>query len=115
MTGEPATASGPPVRPDSSAPLNGLVTAVLLVGLASLGLPWGALAQPGYVSVVRVPVAAAGVLVILGSRHRSRRLVRVGSSLGLAAVVLAGFQGSGPLVMLLALLLLEAGVRRSPP
>jgi len=99
---------------DSCTPLSGRVTAVLLVGLTSLGLPWGALGQPGYVTAARVPVAAAGVLVILGWRHRSRRLVRVGAAFGLAAVVLAGFQGGGPLVMLLALLLLKT-IRDFPP
>lgn len=106
----PAAALRAPAAPRAS--LGGRGWAALLVGLASLGLPWGPLGQPGYVTASRVPVALAGVLVVLGWRRGSRQLVRVGSALGLAAVVLAGFQGGGALALLLALLLLEVPLRR---
>lgn len=103
------------------APFDGWLAAAVLVGLTSLGLAWGPLGEPGYLTTSRVPVMAAGVVVVLGWRHGSRRLVRVGAALGLAAVVLAGFHGGGALLMLLALLALRrsetfrATIRDCPP
>jgi hypothetical protein len=85
----------------------------LLVGLVSLGLPWGTFGTPGYQTTVRVPVVAAGVLVSLGWRAGSRFLIRVGMVLAVVALLLAQLVGGGALTLLLALVLLELGLRRT--
>ena len=103
----------PPQPPSSRPPrrLPGLVLGALLVGVVSLGLPWGDLGQPGYAGVVRVPVIVAGLAVLLGWRWGSRRLVRVGTAFGLAAVALSHLAGSGPLAFAFAMVLLELALR----
>lgn len=104
-----AAAGTAPVRP-----LGGWVTASLLIGLASLGLPWGQLGAAGYTTSVRVPVILAGVAVIVGWRMRSRLLVRLGMALAVVAVLLASLVGGGPIALVLALVVLELGLRRTP-
>jgi hypothetical protein len=93
--------------------LDGWVTAALLVGLVSLGLPWGTFGAPGYQTIVRVPVIAAGVAVYIGWRLRSRSLLRVGMALAVVALLLARLVGGGAIALLIALVLLELGVRRT--
>lgn len=102
--------------PRATAPSNigGWLTAALLVGLISLGLPWGPLGSPGYTTVARVPVVAAGVVVVVAARLRSDRLVWVAMAFGVLAIMLGRLSGSGPLALALALLLLYGGVRRTP-
>lgn len=95
-------------------PLNGWATGALLVGLVALGLPWGDGGAPGYTTVVRVPVIAAGLVVFLGWRLRSRPLVRVGMVLASIALVLVHLVGSGAIALAIALVLLELGIRRTP-
>jgi hypothetical protein len=95
-------------------PLGGWVTGALLVGLVSLGLPWGELGAPGYTTIVRVPVVAAGIAVFLGWRRRSRALVRVGTAFAVVALMLAHLVGSGAIALAIAVLLLELGIRRTP-
>ena len=94
--------------------LGGWVTGALLVGLVSLGLPWGDFGTPGYMTVVRVPVVAAGLAVFLGWRMRSRGLVRVGMAFAVVALMLAHLVGSGAIALAIALVLLELGIRRTP-
>lgn len=93
--------------------LSGWVTAALLVGMVSLGLPWGGYGAPGYLTIVRVPVVAAGLVVFLGWRRRSRPLVRVGMAFGVVAVMLAHLVGSGAIALAIALVVLELGLRRT--
>jgi hypothetical protein len=93
--------------------LDGWACGALLVGLASLGLPWGTFGTPGYQTTVRVPVVAAGVVVYLGWRRRSRALVRVGMALATFALLLAHLVGGGAITLLIALVLLEIGLRRT--
>jgi hypothetical protein len=94
-------------------PLGGWATGALLVGLVSLGLPWGEVGAPGYMTIVRVPVIAAGIAVFLGWRMRSRGIVRVGMASAVVAVMLAQLVGSGAIALALALVLLELGIRRT--
>lgn len=84
-----------------------------MVGVVSLGLPWGDVGTAGYTTIARVPVVAAGVIVLLGWRTASQPLVQVGEALGVVALMLAHLVGSGPLALAIALVLLEAGVRRA--
>jgi hypothetical protein len=109
------TGSGEPLSTTAAArPLEGRVTGALLVGLASLGLPWGAAGAPGYTTEVRVPVVVAGLLVHYGWRRRSRRLVRVGMVSAVVALMLAHLVGGGAIALAIALVLLELALRRTP-
>jgi hypothetical protein len=107
----PTRPAGPPRV--GEARLGGWATGALLVGLISLGLPWGTFGEPGYQTVVRVPVIAAGAAVYLGWRMRSRTLVRVGTALAVVALLLAHLVGGGAITLLIALVLLELGLRRT--
>lgn len=91
----------------------GWATGALLVGLVSLGLPWGTVGAPGYLTVVRVPVIAAGAVVYVGWRLRSLPLVRVGMVFAVVALMLAHLVGSGAIALAIALVLLELGLRRT--
>jgi hypothetical protein len=108
-----SAAQRPPVLVAGAA-LGGWVTGALLVGLVSLGLPWGEVGAPGYMTIVRVPVVAAGLAVFLGWRMRSRGLVRVGMAFAIVALMLAHLVGSGAITLAIALVLLELGIRRTP-
>jgi hypothetical protein len=103
-------------RPTTAVPaerVGGWATAALLVGLVSLGLPWGASGAPGYETVVRVPVVAAGLAVSVGCRTCSRSLVRVGMAFAVVAVMLAHLVGGGAIALVIALVILELGLRRT--
>jgi hypothetical protein len=113
-----SAASAPPSASLSRAlvdgePLGGWVTGALLVGLVSLGLPWGEGGSPGYMTIVRVPVIAAGVAVLLGWRMRSRSLVRAGMVFAVVALLLAHLVGGGAIALALGLVILELGIRRT--
>lgn len=95
--------------------LSGWAAAALLLGIVSLGLPWGAFGAPGYLTTVRVPVVAAGIVILLGWRRRSLPLVRIGEASAVLALMLARGTGGGPLTLVVAVVLLEVGVRRTAP
>jgi hypothetical protein len=94
-------------------PLGGWATGALLVGLVSLGLPWGEVGAPGYMTIVRVPVIAAGLAVFLGWRTRSRGVVRVGMAFAVFGLMEAHLVGGGAIALALGLVLLELGIRRT--
>jgi hypothetical protein len=101
-------------HPPARRHIGGWGAAALLVGLVSLGLPWGTTGAPGYEGPARVLVVAAGGVAVLGLRRDSTALVRLAWSLAIGAIVVGGPGGGGPVALVVALFLLHrAGRSRS--